>query len=256
MIRSAVQLVILFLVATISLAIVVWTVNRADADPGGGATPPGGLRAGDPQPEIMHFNLLGPDWARIPEGYSGVTPEKITAGLNIPNEYIMLHNPFRTNGPLTQNESSIPLGVFYPSMKGAFGYGAAEAPSSESRIYAVLHASREEESRKGVRSLLSGVGTRRSSQLDVDRLCGYVDNEHPGRAGQEFYSSCNESEQTFFIDCFPPYNNRRSCSETSFLEDQFGAELTYQYPMLKDHQALLGALKKLVMSFVQPNTEK
>jgi hypothetical protein len=39
-------------------------------------------------PPIFHYNLSGPDWAKIPEGYSGVTPEKIVAELNVPKEYL------------------------------------------------------------------------------------------------------------------------------------------------------------------------
>lgn len=248
MLRSAVKWVGLILIAASSQISDAGTLSEARAGDSG--------LAADPQSETMHFNLLGPDWARIPEGYSGVTPEKIIAELNIPKEYVVLHNPFRTNGPLTQNEGSIPLAVFYPSMKGAAEYGAADGPFSETQIYLALDAGREEASRKGVRFLLSHEGMKRNSELDVGGLCGYVDEEHPGSSGQEFYSSCDEAEQTFFIDCFQPFNNHRSCGETAFFEGQIGAELSYQYPMLKDHRALLNAMKRLVRSFVQPNTQK
>lgn len=242
--RGAVSFVILLLLAAKSPAFFAPAVGQAHAGSivAVGVSSP--LRVVDSQPAIMHFNLLGPDWARIPEGYSGLTPMKVVAELNIPEEYVTQYRP------LTENESSIPIVVAYPSMKGA-----TKAPFSEPHIYVGIDAHREDKSRKGVRFLFEEA-MKHNLQLDVDGLCGYVDNEHPGNAGLEFYGSCDEAERTFFITCFQPFNNRRSCSETAFLEGEIGAELTYQYSMLKDHQVMLDALRKLVMSFAQPGAEK
>jgi hypothetical protein len=242
---GVVSIVILLLLAAKLPAFFALAVGQAHADSvvdGGASSPP---RVADPQPAILHFNLLGPDWARIPEGYSGLTPTKVVAELNIPQEYVSQYRP------LTANESSIPIDISYPAMTGT-----AEAQSSGAHLYAVIHAGREDHSRKGVKMLLLHDGTKRDVQLDVDGLCGYVDEVHRGNAGLEFYVSCDEAEQTFDITCFQPFNNRRSCSETAFLEGQIGAELTYQYPMLKDHQVMLDALRKLVTSFAQPSAEK
>ncbi len=196
-------------------------------------------------PIIRHFNLLGPDWARIPKGYSGLTPMKVVAELNIPEQYVVLGGALR--GPLTENESSIPIVVFYPSMKGA-----SRRNSSEARINVIISAGTEEGFRNGARSLIFVDGRTRDPSLDVNGLCGYVDHVHRGWAGVEFYTSCNKSEQTFSIICHPPLNGIRSCMDGNFVGEQFGAQLFYQYSMLKEHRQILDSLKTLILSFAQP----
>lgn len=205
-----------------------------------------GLCAEEPGKEVVHFNLLGTDWARIPEGHSGIAPMKVVAELNIPKEYLMRNSPPFLLAPRTENESSIPLVFLFPSLKAG-----EEGMSPGTRVYAIIDgSSRDERSRRGVMLLLSRLGMERAPRLDVDGLCGYVD-EYPGTIGQEFYSSCHSAEQTFFITCFPEFNYRRSCSETAFLAGEIGAELTYQHALLKDHANLLKGLTKLISSFIK-----
>jgi hypothetical protein len=115
------------------------------------------------EPPIFHYKLSGPDWARIPEGYSGVTPEKIVTELNIPKEYLA-----RYNGSPSQPQSNISINVFYPSMKGAVRGG-----SPEPLIGAIIGAGREDHFRKGVRSFIRD-GVAHDPSLDVNSLCGYV----------------------------------------------------------------------------------
>jgi hypothetical protein len=139
--------------------------------------------------------LSGPDWAKIPEGYSGVTPEKIVAELNVPKEYLE-----RFNGTTSQPQSAISIAVLYPNMNSGVGAG-----SSQARICIIITANREDDARKGVQFLTHEEGRIRDAQSDVGSLCAFVDHQHPGYAGNEFYSSCNEAEQTFFVECFPPF---------------------------------------------------
>ena len=177
-------------------------------------------------------------------------PMKVVAGLDIPKDYFADSDLRRKPAP--KSESNVGIVVLYPSMKGAGkGYDL-----SGGRIDAVLHAGREVFSRKGTHMLLTAEGMKRSPRLDVDGLCAYVDEQHPGRAGQEYYSSCEPEEQTFFVACFPPFNNRRTCNDTTFLEGEIGAELICQYPILKEHRAMLAAMRKLVASFVRPTTDR
>lgn len=242
--RRRIRVVVLLLLAAICQLILALGPARVRADSSPDVAPAPAVRASPPDSQIMHFNLLGPDWAKIPESYSGISPMRVVAELNIPKEYVF-RNSLRK--PLTENESSIPIVVLYPSMKG----GADEGRSSAARIYAVIDAGEENRSRKGVQSLLGRPGMKVDPRLNIDGLCGYIDNEHAGAAGQLFYSSCNPTEQTFFVACFPPFRGRRSCSDTTFLEGEIGAELTYQYSLLKEHRMMLDALRRLVTSFTE-----
>jgi hypothetical protein len=192
------------------------------------------------EPPIFHYKLSGPDWARIPEGYSGVTPEKIVAELNIPKEYLT-----RYNKSPSQPQSNISINVFYPSMKGAVRGG-----SPEPLIGAIIGAAREDHFRKGVRSFIRD-GVAHDPSLDVNGLCGYVDLIHPGYAGDELFIACNETDQTFTIICFAPSNGYRLCTEDAFVGGEIGAQIFYHDSLLKEHQAMLGAFKRLVLSFAQ-----
>jgi hypothetical protein len=124
------------------------------------------------------------------------------------------------------------------------------AGSSQARIGIIITANREDDARKGVQFLTHEEGRIRDTQSDVGSLCAFVDHQHPGYAGNEFYSSCNEAEQTFFVECFPPFEGRRSCFETAHLGDQLGVELVYWDSLLINHSAMLKAIKTLVMSFL------
>lgn len=228
------------LIAAIAGACISWA---AYAESGASVT-------ADSQQRTVHFNLLGPDWARIPEGHAGVTPMKVVAELNIPRDYLTPPNPFRPK-PLMQDESSIPVDVLYPSMKGA-----AEAQSSESKIGLIIHAAREDALPKGIQAFYSDAGRIRDSRLDNNGLCGYTDNKNPGYYGNEFYISCNKSDRTFDIICFPRFNDHRVCNETAFLGNQIGGQLIYQHETLKEHQAILDSIRKLVTSFVELTTVK
>src|SRR6202043_1085698 len=74
-----------------------------------------------------------------------------------------------------------------------------------------------------------------------------------GWKGNEFYVPC-ESTEDFFIDCGPPYGDRRSCTEYVFLGREINAGLSFQHRILKDHKAIVEAIRKLVFSFVRPIT--
>jgi hypothetical protein len=201
------------------------------------------------QPEIVHFSLLGADWAKIPEGYSGVAPETVIAELNLPKEYVVRRNWFRNLfglGPLDRRTTNVPIAFFYPSMRGA-----AYDRSLETRIGAIIDGGREDHFRKGVHSIIFRDGVMRDPSLDVNGLCGYVDRTHVGYAGDELYTACKEADQTFSIICFPLLNGRRACTSDSFLGGGIGGRLFYRYPMLREHLTLLGGFKKLVMSFIQ-----
>lgn len=193
-------------------------------------------------PSIFHYKLTGPDWERIPKGYFGVLPEKAVAELNVPKQYLD-----RINGPTSQPQSAISIAILYPSMNSAVG-----AESSENAIGIIITASREDDSRKGVKQLIHEDGRTRDAQSDVGPLCALVDHQHPGYAGDEFYSSCNEDDQTFFINCFPPTKGQRLCVEVAHVGNQLGVEMFYKDSMLKDHSAMLEAIKRVVISFL-PN---
>jgi hypothetical protein len=47
-------------------------------------------------------------------------------------------------------------------------------------------------------------------------------------------------------------NDYRVCSEDAFVGGQIGAQIFYHDSLLKEHQAMLGAFKRLVLSFAQP----
>jgi len=188
--------------------------------------------------ELMHFSLLGPDWAKIPQGYSGVTPETVIAELNIPAEYVVRRKqPAQT--------TNVSIAFLYPSMKGA----AYESP--QTRIGGIITSGREDFFRKGVHSIIFRDGVTHDPSLDGNELCGYVDHIHVGYAGDELYTSCKEMDQTFSIVCFPPLNRRRICTSENYLEDNLSGQLIYQYSTLREHVALLEAFRTLVISFIQ-----
>jgi hypothetical protein len=66
------------------------------------------------------------------------------------------------------------------------------------------------------------------------------------------FIACNATDQTFTIICFAPLNDYRVCSEDAFVGGQIGAQIFYHDSLLKEHQAMLGAFKRLVLSFAQP----
>jgi hypothetical protein len=204
------------------------------------------LRVGESQPEIVHFNLSGPDWERIPEGYSGLAPMKLVAELNIPKQYV---DAFQ---PLAQDVTNVALTVLYPSMRGVPSSGE----SSESQIGIIISAGKEETFRKGTRLIIFSDGLVRNPSLDVSGLCGYVDKVHPGYAGDELYTSCEGSEQSFSIVCYPLFNGRRPCTDTAFLGAPLGAQLFYQRSLLKDRNPMVGSLRNLILSFCVRGTER
>jgi hypothetical protein len=206
------------------------------------------------QTNIVHFNLLGPDWAKVPKDYHGVLPEKVVAELDIPKEYVAQSNKLLGDRPSEKTVEDIPIAFSYPSMAGAID--EQNFPAGENfatRIDAIIRPGSEENFRKGTHSIIFGNGNTREPSLDVNGLCGYVDRLHPVYAGYEFYTACRESEQSFSIFCAPEYNGRHVCIADNFLKANLAGQLIYQYPTLKDHLALLGATTKLVMSFLQPN---
>jgi hypothetical protein len=200
---------------------------------------------GEPASATTHFKLLGPDWARIPEGYFGVVPEIVVTELTVPREYLA------RRGPQQESQSNVAIEVFFPSMSGAAG-----AQSSEAKINLIIHAAREDGVPTGIQRAYSDGVRQREPSLDKGDLCAYVDHQSPGYAGDEFYLACDRSIRTFDIICFPQFNNRRVCSEVAFLDGKLGAQLFYQYPLLSDHGIMLDAVRKLVMSFVAPSSAK
>jgi hypothetical protein len=164
------------------------------------------------------------------------------AQLAIPKEYI---TPWTSRAEVTDNVS---IAILYPSMQSAVD------TYSERRIDVLIDAGKEEKARRGVRSFVFGDGQTHDPKLDVNGLCGYVDNIHPGNAGLEFYTSCNEADQVFSIFCDPPFTARRDCRTDGFLTGEIGVALTYRYPLLKEHAAMFDAVKKLVGSFIEPSS--
>jgi hypothetical protein len=102
----------------------------------------------NPDSKIVHFNLRGPDWSRIPEGYTGITPTRIVAQLAIPKEYI---TPWTSRAEVT---GSISIAIFYPGMQSAVDL------HSEKRIDVTINAGKEDKARKGVRLLFLAAGKR------------------------------------------------------------------------------------------------
>lgn len=251
--RRATQAVTLLFVAAIGPLIIVLVLDRARADSPPKAAPAPEVRASPPESQLMHFNLLGPDWAKVPEGYSGILPEKVVAEFDIPKEYFANLKLFGFDPIEKTIEGGISITFSYPSMKGA-----TEAPGAATRIEATITAGRSEESfRKSVHDFIFAPGrTTREPNLDVGGLCGYVDRVHPGYAGDEFYIACKETDQTFLIVCYPPFNNRHVCADNVFLGQQIVGQLGYQYHILKEHLALIGSVKQLVMSFMGPPRER
>jgi hypothetical protein len=134
-------------------------------------------------------------------------------------------------------------------MRGA----AYESP--QTRIGGIITGGREDFLRKGVHSIIFRDGVTHDPSLDVNGLCGYVDHIHVGYAGDEFYTACKETNQIFEIVCFPPLNRHRICTSENYLEDNLSGQLIYQYSTLREHLALLGAFRTLVVSFVQPRPD-
>lgn len=75
----------LLAIASFAVIFAVW-LNRgyvgSPSDLGARTMAPGA------QTDIVRFNLLGPDWAEIPKGYTGLIPDKVVAELHIPEEYV------------------------------------------------------------------------------------------------------------------------------------------------------------------------
>jgi hypothetical protein len=212
------------------------------------------------QADIVHFNLLGADWAKVPKDYHGVLPEKVVAELDIPKEYVThrtkLFAKLFGDQPSAKTVEDIPIAFSYPGMTGAANEQsiAAAGENFAARIDAIIRPGSQENFRKGTHSIIFGNGKTREPSLDVNGLCGYADRVHPVYAGYEFYTACRESDQTFEIFCDPQYDSgRRVCISDNFLKENLAGQLFYQYARLKDHIAVLRAFTKLVMSFVQPN---
>jgi hypothetical protein len=235
----------LLAIASFAVLLAVWLVGLFLSGLGAATRGPGA------QTDVVHFNLLGPDWAKVPKGYSGILPEKVVAGLNIPKEYVT-HNTNLLGGQSSAKAvEDIPIAFSYPSMTGA-----AEDQTFATRIDAIIRLGREKYFREGTHSIIFGNGNTREPSLDVNGLCGYVDRIHSVYAGYEFYTACRVSDQTFSIFCDAPDNGRRICIADNFLKDHMASQLIYQYATLKDHLAVLRAVKKLVMSFLQPGPDE
>lgn len=216
---------------------------------------PAATRALGGQTDLVHFNLLGPDWAKVPKDYHGVLPEKVVAELNIPGEYVARNTRLFGYRPSEKTVEDIPIAFSYPSMAGAADeQNFSTGENFAARIDAIIRPGSEENFRKGTHSIIFGSGKTREPSLDIGGLCGFVDRVHPVYAGYEFYTACRESDQTFEIFCGPQYDaGRRICIADNFLKANLAGQLFYQYATLKNHLAVLPAFTKLVMSFVQPN---
>lgn len=251
--RRAILVVVLLLLAAIGQLIFALGPDRVRADSSPKAAPAPEVRASPPESQLMHFNLLGPDRAKVPEGYSGILLEKTVGEFDIPKEYFANRKLFGFDPIKKTIEGGIPIAFSYPSMKGA-----TEAPGAATRIEATVTAGgREDDFRKSVHDFIFAPGrTTREPSLDVGGLCGYVDRVHPGYARDEFYIACKEADQTFLIICYPPFNSHHVCADNVFLGQQIVGQLGYQYPILKEHSALLGSVKQLVMSFMEPPRER
>jgi hypothetical protein len=239
------------------LAIASFAALLAVYDERGGL--PAATAALGAQADIVHFNLLGPDWTKVPKDYHGVLPEKVVAELNIPREYVthrtkLFAKLFGDRPPATTVED-IPIAFSYPGMAGAADEQSfAAGQNFAARIDAIIRPGSEENFRKGTHTIIFGNGKTREPSLDVNGLCGYVDRVHPVYAGYEFYTACKESDQTFDIFCDPRSDTgRRICIADNFLKANMAGQTFYQYATLKDHLAVLSAFTKLVMSFLQPN---
>jgi hypothetical protein len=218
------------------------------APPRAGAKPEtaNGSVAGSDDSTALHFKLLGPEWEDWPAGYSGQIPETVIAELSIPREYVAAD-------PATDRTSSILIQLSYPSMKGAVGQ-----QSSEARINAIISATAGKSRPIGppLFSFRFMRGKTREPRLDVNGLCGYVDTQHPGSVGVEFYVACDESRRSFQIFCSPEFNHHRPCSDSAFLGGHIRAQISYQIGMLKERDAIMEAVRKLVLSFEQPLVEQ
>jgi hypothetical protein len=204
------------------------------------------FRAPDAQTDVVRFNLLGPDWTKIPKGYFGVLPEKVVAELNIQKEYLTGRTHVLGDHSSADTVEEIPIALSYPRMTGA-----VDDQNYATRVDAIITFGTEENFRKGTtHSIIFGSGNIREPNLDVNGLCGYVNRIYPGYAGVELYTACKESDQTFSIDCSPTIGARRTCIADNFLNNNIAGQLIYQYATLKDHLAVLRAFKKLAMSFL------
>jgi hypothetical protein len=186
------------------------------------------------QTDIAHFNLLGPDWAKIPKDYHGVLPEKVVAEFDIPKEYVAhrtkLFARLFGDRPSAKTVEDISIAFSYPGMTGAADEQSfATGQNFAARIDAIIRPGSEENFRKGTHTIIFGNGKTREPGLDVNGLCGYVDRVHPVYAGYEFYTACKESDQTFDIFCDPRYDaGRRICISDNFLKDNVAGQMFYQ----------------------------
>jgi hypothetical protein len=188
--------------------------------------------AGDPS--SLHFTLLGPEWEDLPARYSGQVPEKPVAELNIPRGYV-------ESDPAKDRTSSISIALSYPGIK------AAADTRARDRISAII-VSRREDTRPPPYLSLSRDAVH-EPKLDAGGLCGFIDTQHPGLAGVEFFWPCGEPERTFEVMCSPRFNGRRVCSDSAFVGDHIGVLLSYQMEMLQDRNAIVDAVRKLVLSW-------
>jgi hypothetical protein len=68
--------------------------------------------------------------------------------------------------------------------------------------------------------------------------------------------SCDDAKRTFTIICFPAFNGRRLCSDSAFIGDHIGAQISYPIELLKDRDAVFDAVGKLIISFERPSAER
>jgi hypothetical protein len=126
-----------------------------------------------------------------------VLSRKRLATLQIPRAFMDADAKMRT--------SNIPIAFSYPSMSAAADH------KSRDTIHAIV-VSRRGETRPSPYLRLSKDAIH-DPKLDVGGLCGYVDTQHPGPAGLEFYRPCGEAEAPYEITCGPEFNGRRPCSD-------------------------------------------
>jgi hypothetical protein len=123
------------------------------------------------QTDIVHFNLLGPDWAKVPEDYHGVLPEKVVAELNIPKEYVThrtkLFAKLFGDQPSAKTVEDIPIAFSYPSMTGAADeHSFATAQNFAARIDTIIRPGSAANFRKGTHAIIFGNGKTREPRLD------------------------------------------------------------------------------------------
>jgi hypothetical protein len=194
----------------------------------------------DEDPTSIRIELLGPEWEDVPRGYSGVVPEKVVAALQIPRAYVDAEAKTRT--------SNILIAFSHPGMK------PAADRTSRDTIHAIVLA-RREESRPSPYLRLSRDAIR-EPKLDIGGLCGFVDTQHPGLAGLEFYRPCGEAEPAFEITCGPKFNGRRPCSDYAFMGEGLAVSISYQIEILQHRDAIVDAVEKLILPWKRPSPEQ